>query len=123
MNEIHNKLQVVTTENFTCVEMLEKKPWTYQIDLYGLAGTAHVMLFGKYMEVRKKLLSWEICARMPRYLHKLVWEEFFSTLLNIPNCKSMPNLQYLKTMIEEEIEANERLVRDKITEFNNALNN
>ncbi|KAK2865007.1 hypothetical protein FQN49_004002 [Arthroderma sp. PD_2] len=34
-----------------CTEMRECRPWTYQVDLYGLAGTIYVMLFGKYMEV------------------------------------------------------------------------
>ncbi|KKZ67850.1 hypothetical protein EMCG_06479 [[Emmonsia] crescens] len=34
-----------------CSEMRECRPWTYQVDLYGLAGTIHILLFGKYMEV------------------------------------------------------------------------
>ncbi|PGH05030.1 BUB protein kinase [Helicocarpus griseus UAMH5409] len=34
-----------------CSEMRECRPWTYQVDLYGLAGIIHILLFGKYMEV------------------------------------------------------------------------
>lgn len=34
-----------------CPEMRECRPWTYQVDLYGLAGTVYILLFGKYMEV------------------------------------------------------------------------
>ncbi|CAO1417608.1 unnamed protein product [Diamesa tonsa] len=118
-NETFN--YVVETENFTCIEMIEKKPWTYQIDLYGLAGTTHVMLFGKYMEVQKRLLSWSIKQRVPRYFNKQLWDQFFHSLLNIPGCDLQPNLQALKTSFEEELEFKERYVHDKIQEFNLAL--
>ncbi|CRG90711.1 checkpoint serine/threonine-protein kinase [Talaromyces islandicus] len=33
-----------------CTEVREMRPWTYQIDLYGVAVTIHAMLFGKYLE-------------------------------------------------------------------------
>jgi checkpoint serine/threonine-protein kinase len=33
-----------------CIEVREMRPWTYQIDLYGIAVTIHAMLFGKYLE-------------------------------------------------------------------------
>lgn len=33
-----------------CVEMRELRPWTYQVDYFGLAGVVHSLLFGKYME-------------------------------------------------------------------------
>jgi checkpoint serine/threonine-protein kinase len=112
---------VVTTENFTCCEMLEGKPWTYQSDLFGIAGTVHVMLFGRYMEVVKNLLTWNIKTRLPRYFNKPLWEQFFNTLLNIPNCDMMPNLQQLKDQFEEEIHYKEKYVCDKIAEFNHAI--
>ena len=120
-NETFN--YVVETENFTCIEMLENKPWTYQTDLFGLAATTHVMLFGKYMEVQKKMLSWSIKQRMPRYFNKHLWDQFFHLLLNIPGCDLQPNLQELKTTFEEELEFKERYVHDKIQEFNLALSN
>lgn len=118
-NETFN--YVVETESFTCIEMQEKKPWTYQTDLFGLAGTTHVMLFGKYMEVQKRMLSWSIKQRMPRYFNKHLWDQFFHSLLNVPGCDLQPNLQALKTSFEEELEFKERYVHDKIQEFNLAL--
>ncbi|KAL9125218.1 MAG: hypothetical protein Q9217_005536, partial [Psora testacea] len=33
-----------------CVEMRELRPWTYQVDYYGLAGVVHSLLFGKYLD-------------------------------------------------------------------------
>lgn len=110
---------IVKTDNFTCCEMLDKKPWTYQTDLFGIAGTAHVMLFGKYMEVSKRLNEWKINTSFPRYFNKTLWDQFFGTLLNVPDCKSMPNLQELRKLFEEEIHSRERYVMDKINDFNN----
>lgn len=113
--------KIVTTECFTCIEMLEKRPWTYQPDLYGVAGTTHVMLFGKYMEVQKDIINWNIKARMPRYFRKAVWDNYFVTLLNIRDCNKMPNLQTLRGMLLAEIEENDKYIRDKVNEFNQAL--
>lgn len=113
--------QVVKTENFTCCEMLENKPWTYQTDLFGVCGTVHVILFGKYMEVEKKMGNWQIKTRFPRYFQKDIWDIFFNTLLNVPDCKTMPNLQNLKQQLDEEIEYRQKYILDKVTEFNNAL--
>lgn len=111
----------VTTENFICCEMQEGKPWTYQTDLFGLAGTSHVMLFGKYMQVEKRIVNWNITTRFPRYFNKIVWDHFFTTLLNVPDCDSMPNLQELKVKFLEVLDEKEKIVRSKINEFNCAL--
>ena len=37
------------TSDHDCAEMRELRPWTYQVDYHGLAGTIHSLLFGKYM--------------------------------------------------------------------------
>lgn len=113
----------VATENFVCCEMQENKPWTYQTDLFGLAGTSHVMLFGRYMEVQKKTLTWCINSRMPRYFDKLLWDDFFNQLLNIQGCDAsqMPNLQLLKDQFEVVIQSKKKFVCDKIAAFNLAL--
>lgn len=111
---------VVQTKNFTCCEMLEGKPWTYQTDLFGIAGTSHVMLFGKYMEV-KKAETWEIKSRFPRYFNKSLWETFYNALLNVPDCDTMPNLQVLRKQFEKEIHNKKKLVCNKIAEFNQII--
>ena len=33
-----------------CVEMRECRPWTWQVDYWGVAGVVHSLLFGKYIE-------------------------------------------------------------------------
>ncbi|XP_055638237.1 uncharacterized protein LOC129776553 isoform X2 [Toxorhynchites rutilus septentrionalis] len=113
--------KVVTTECFTCIEMLERRPWKFQPDLYGVAGTTHVMLFGRYMEVQKDIVNWNIKTRMPRYFRKPVWDNYFTTLLNIRDCNEMPNLQALRGNLLAEIEENDKYIRDKVSEFNQAI--
>lgn len=113
--------KAVKTECFTCIEMLEKRCWTFQPDLYGVAGTTHVMLFGRYMEVQKDLVNWHIKTRMPRYFRKNLWDNYFSAMLNIRNCNEIPNMQTLKNTLLSEINDNERYIRDKLSEFNQAI--
>ncbi|ETN63447.1 hypothetical protein AND_004840 [Anopheles darlingi] len=122
-NTIHKATNrnVVTTEGFTCIEMMENRPWTYQPDLYGVAGTTHVMLFGKYMQVQKQIVNWQIKSAMPRYFKKAIWENYFTSLLNIRDCDHLPNLQQLRTTFLEEIAQNEKYIRGKVAEFNQAL--
>lgn len=33
-----------------CAEMRDMRPWTYQVDYFGLAGVLHCLLFGKYID-------------------------------------------------------------------------
>ena len=79
-----------------CTEMKECRPWTYQVDLYGLASTIFMMLFGKYMEVipvddnsspglgigggHKK--TYRIKESLKRYWERDLWSEVFDLCLN-----------------------------------------
>lgn len=115
--------QRVSTKNFICTEMMDNKPWTFQTDLFCLAGTIHTILFGQYMEVMKKINGYEITTKMPRYFPKHVWDTVFNTLININDCNSMPNLQNLRTILLKAIsEERERDVCDSINVFNSAIN-
>lgn len=46
--------------------MQEGRPWSYQTDIFCIAGTIHVMLFGEYMHPVKRLGQWEIKNKLPR---------------------------------------------------------
>lgn len=76
-----------------CNEIREKRPWTNQIDLYGVAGTVHVMLFGKYIEsvpVRRSegptdnnmTRTYRIRETFKRYWEREIWGDVFDLLLN-----------------------------------------
>jgi checkpoint serine/threonine-protein kinase len=86
-----------------CTEMRECRPWTYQVDLHGLASVIHTMLFGKYMEVvplesghseggngsgmrlgggigtRK---AYRIKESLKRYWEREMWSDVFDLCLN-----------------------------------------
>ncbi|KAI9668420.1 MAG: hypothetical protein M1831_001174 [Alyxoria varia] len=91
-----------------CAEMREMRPWTFQVDYWGLAGTVFVLLFGRYMEVvavsgsaastgggggvvedgegmglglaRGK--TWKLKEPLKRYWQTEIWGELFHLLLN-----------------------------------------
>lgn len=43
-----------------------------------------------------------------RYSKRHLWEQFFSTLLNVESCENLPNLAQLRSLVEAEILTNDR---------------
>ncbi|XP_053542019.1 mitotic checkpoint serine/threonine-protein kinase BUB1 isoform X2 [Ictalurus punctatus] len=84
------------TSGFQCTEMLSGRPWTYQTDYFGVAGTVYCMLFGSYMQVRNDGGVWKTNGVFKRNPHSDLWQEFFHVLLNIPDCVSLPSLRVLR---------------------------
>ncbi|KAI9370480.1 kinase-like domain-containing protein [Aspergillus egyptiacus] len=88
MRAFHPSVQFIAdwkTGAHECPEIREMRPWTHQIDLYGLAGTIHVMLFGKYIESvatdpTKK--TYKIREPLKRYWERDIWGDVFDLLLN-----------------------------------------
>lgn len=81
------------TKDHECNEIREMRPWRHQIDLYGMAGTIHVMLFGKYMETVPVRTSggggsdatnrtYRIRESLKRYWDRELWSDVFDLLLN-----------------------------------------
>ncbi|KAF9766981.1 hypothetical protein IL306_000510 [Fusarium sp. DS 682] len=73
-----------------CAEMREGRPWTWQIDYHGLAGTIHTLLFGKYIEtvrcdqggLGKSGRRYKIRESLKRYWQTDLWSDCFELLLN-----------------------------------------
>lgn len=73
-----------------CAEMREGRPWTWQIDYHGLAGTIHCLLFGKYIEtvrcdqggLTRGGRRYRIRESLKRYWQIELWSECFEVLLN-----------------------------------------
>ncbi|KKY25289.1 putative checkpoint serine threonine-protein kinase bub1 [Phaeomoniella chlamydospora] len=92
-----------------CPEMRELRPWTWQVDYFGMAGVIHSLLFGKYIDSvvdksaaipsvssstglsggpvgggvglsAKKV--WKLKEGFKRYWQGDIWSEVFSLLLN-----------------------------------------
>ncbi|XP_023134992.2 mitotic checkpoint serine/threonine-protein kinase BUB1 isoform X1 [Amphiprion ocellaris] len=94
------------TSGFQCTEMLSGKPWTYQTDYFGIAGTVYCMLFGTYMQVTNEGGVWKTNGIFRRNPHSDLWLDFFHTLLNIPDCGSLPSLQRLRCKLTSVLQQN-----------------
>ncbi|XP_067429364.1 mitotic checkpoint serine/threonine-protein kinase BUB1 isoform X1 [Thunnus thynnus] len=94
------------TSGFQCTEMLSGKPWNYQTDFFGIAGTVYCMLFGTYMEVVNEDGVWKTNGVFRRNPHSDLWLEFFHTMLNIPDCGSLPSLQSLRCKLTSVLQQN-----------------
>ncbi|KAH8390970.1 hypothetical protein KR215_002895 [Drosophila sulfurigaster] len=107
-------------DDFKCIEMRTQRRWTYQLDLFGLAGVMHVLLFGRHMEVGQRQAGgiWMPKQAFPRYFNRQTWESVFRALLNVRDCQSMPNLQDLKTLLKSDLAEKEKYVEAAIAKFN-----
>ncbi|KAI5059291.1 hypothetical protein GOP47_0025610 [Adiantum capillus-veneris] len=99
------------TSGFQCVEMQQQKPWTFQVDTYGLCCIVHLMLHGSYMEIKAdgnsdKMQTFRPKVPFKRY-HKIeLWEELFGRLLNVKSCLENPSLTELRRLFESYLTSN-----------------
>lgn len=71
-------------DDMRCVAMRDGKPWSFDIDTYGILCTVHVLLHGSHMEIRKgKDNNWRPISRLKRYWEQDLWTEIFNSLLNL----------------------------------------
>ncbi|KAF3850337.1 hypothetical protein F7725_020056 [Dissostichus mawsoni] len=73
------------TSGFQCSEMLSGKPWSYQTDYFGIAGTVYCMLFGTYMQVTSEGGEWKTKGKL-RLRFTSVLQQNYSNKL--PSLKS-----------------------------------
>lgn len=112
--------KIIQTDGFTCVEMQEGRPWSYETDLFCIAGTIHVMLFGEYMQLQKRAGTWDIKQKLPRYLKKHVWTKFFGNMLNIKADK-LPDLSEMRALFDEEAAKMDSELQSQIRTLSNIL--
>ncbi|KFP65277.1 Mitotic checkpoint serine/threonine-protein kinase BUB1, partial [Cariama cristata] len=89
------------TSGFQCIEMLTQKPWNYQTDYFGIAATVYCMLFGTYMQVKNENGIWKPEGTFRRLANAELWKEFFESMLNIPDCRSLPSLGVLRKKLKD----------------------
>ncbi|KAI1383282.1 Mad3/BUB1 homology region 1-domain-containing protein [Hypoxylon trugodes] len=79
------------TDAHDCAEVRDGRPWTFQLDYHGLAGTIHTLLFGKYIETIRAdqgglgtsaSRRYKIREPLKRYWQTEIWIECFDVLLN-----------------------------------------
>ncbi|XP_026874819.2 mitotic checkpoint serine/threonine-protein kinase BUB1 isoform X2 [Electrophorus electricus] len=94
------------TSGFQCTEMLSARPWNYQTDYFGIAGTVHCMMFGSYMQVRNIDGVWKSNGVFKRNPHSELWQDFFHMLLNVPDCRTLPCLRSLRVRLNATLQEN-----------------
>ncbi|KAI5295255.1 hypothetical protein KEM52_001920 [Ascosphaera acerosa] len=71
-----------------CPEMREHRPWTHQVDLWGIANIMHLLLFQKDMETTciparpGGRPRYQLKERIKRYWEQDTWHEAFDLCLN-----------------------------------------
>nr|XP_023677307.1 mitotic checkpoint serine/threonine-protein kinase BUB1 [Paramormyrops kingsleyae] len=93
------------TSGFQCTEMLSGRPWNYQTDYFGIAGTVHCLIFGTYMNVKNKNGVWMTNGNFKRNPHSELWMRFFHDLLNVPNCSSQLCLRSWRSQLGAELQS------------------
>ncbi|OQS03515.1 serine/threonine protein kinase [Thraustotheca clavata] len=96
LNDCHAK-------GFQCIEMLTNKPWTCQVDTFGVAAIAYFMLFGEYL-FKKHLKQvngrWSLNRPWKRYWRSDLWTLLFDVLLNVSSCSKQPDILCLVNQLE-----------------------
>jgi checkpoint serine/threonine-protein kinase len=75
------------TDDQDCPEMREMRPWTFQVDYWGLAGIIHSMLYGKYITTRTEPVGmgkkrYLLKESLKRYWQQDLWKGLLEVLLN-----------------------------------------
>ncbi|XP_042005053.1 mitotic checkpoint serine/threonine-protein kinase BUB1-like [Salvia splendens] len=105
------------TSGFRCIEMQEKRPWTFQVDLYGLCVIVHMMLHNKYMEIEKSAspeggFHYQPKAHFKRYWNVDLWKNLFAKLLNShPNEDHRKLLQSLRESLQDYMCSDQKLIK------------
>jgi hypothetical protein len=91
--------------------------------MFGILATAHVMLFGDYMAIRKVNGVYRMNSSFKRFVvlfYKMLyfirfvhcsawnldlWKEFTDKLLNIRSCEELPDLTYLIRQFSDHLQS------------------
>ncbi|KAL2463446.1 Serine/threonine protein kinase [Forsythia ovata] len=105
------------TSGFRCIEMQENKPWTFQVDMYGLCVIVHTMLHNSYMEIEKRASPdggyvYQPKSHYKRYWNVDLWRNLFTKLLNInPSEDHKKLLQSLRESFQDYMCSDPKLIK------------
>jgi checkpoint serine/threonine-protein kinase len=90
-----------TGKDMRCVAMRAGKPWSFDIDTFGILCSAYVLLFGIHMEIAKgQDNEWAPRCTFPRYWQREVWTNVFNQLLSAEGSRA-ENLRKLRERMDE----------------------
>ncbi|XP_071939942.1 mitotic checkpoint serine/threonine-protein kinase BUB1-like [Coffea arabica] len=105
------------TSGFRCIEMQENKPWTFQVDTYGLCVIVHMILHKSYMEIEKRPSPdggyvYQPKTHLKRYMQVELWKNLFMKLLNTsPTEDHQSLLRNLRHSFQDYMCSNPQLIK------------
>ncbi len=78
----------VAENDMACVAMRQGLEWNYDVDMFGICASAHVLLFSSHIHIVQDDVTqrWRLSSRLRRYWQGDLWHNLFDTLLNY-QCK------------------------------------
>ena len=101
----------IAAEDMECVSMRKGLPWGVDLDLYGVAASSFILLFGSHMEVTQGTGGgkWRPHKSLRRYWQRELWSLLFDTLLNFDSSTDKyADIGDLRTAFEEYIDGKDR---------------
>ena len=96
-------------KDMRCIAMRAGRPWSFDIDTYGILCSAHVLLFGTHLEVLEdKNKRWKTVNSFRRYWQRDLWHEIFDILLNVDDATGVATGCQVQTL---------RMLRLKIEKY------
>jgi checkpoint serine/threonine-protein kinase len=109
-------------EDMQCIAMRNGQSWSYDVDLFGILCCAHVLLYGKHLEIKNSSGNrWAPSTSIKRYWKKDLWKEIFDTLLNVDSVPGLSigsrgsSLRVLRGKIDEHLETEARTLRQLLS--------
>jgi checkpoint serine/threonine-protein kinase len=87
------------------MRMRHGQTWGYELDMYGICASSHVLLFGEHIQIEQDIQSkhyhWKLKRPFRRYWQQSTWTRFFDTLLNIKDADENMSSRLLKSLKKE----------------------
>ncbi len=71
-------------EEMACPAMRRGLEWCYDVDMFGICSSAHVLLFSSHIHIVQDYSTkrWKLSSPLRRYWQRDLWHNVFDTLLN-----------------------------------------
>lgn len=111
----------IAVDEMMCVSMRQDRPWSFDLDTFGVCFAAHMLLSGCHLEIEKKPNHrWMPKQSLARHTGRDLWTEIFDTLLNVDRDFgiAMGSRPYSLKKLRGKIEAR---LRDESTQLESAF--
>lgn len=99
----------VAAEDMECGSMREGRYWGIDLDFYGLAASAFILLFGSHMEATQgRSRKWRLPKSLRRYWQRELWNNLFYSLLNFDSSSDRYCLSDIRTSLDDYLQERDK---------------